>query len=88
MAFSRELLEVALPFPKGIPMHDSWLGILGEQLGTVYVLGEVSYCYRVHGANISHRQVPRRVQLIHRVRLLFSLTQRIFAYRFKSWGAA
>lgn len=26
MAFRREVLEIALPFPKDIPMHDIWIG--------------------------------------------------------------
>jgi hypothetical protein len=26
MAFRRSLLKKALPFPEGIPMHDSWIG--------------------------------------------------------------
>lgn len=29
MAFKRELLKKALPFPPGIPMHDQWLGLIG-----------------------------------------------------------
>ena len=33
MAFSRDLLEVALPFPAGVDMHDIWLGQLCERVG-------------------------------------------------------
>ena len=33
MAFRRELLDLALPFPQGLPMHDQWIGICAEKTG-------------------------------------------------------
>jgi glycosyltransferase involved in cell wall biosynthesis len=51
MAFERELMELALPFPPFIPMHDQWLGLLAEKHGGVYFLEEPLISYRRHGAN-------------------------------------
>ncbi len=41
------LLSIALPFPKGIPMHDSWLGLLSRAaIGTVDFVPEKTIKYR------------------------------------------
>ena len=53
MAFRRELLEVALPFPEGIPMHDQWLGMLAMKRGEVAFLKKPLLDYRRHGGNAS-----------------------------------
>ncbi|GAM11020.1 UDP-Glc:alpha-D-GlcNAc-diphosphoundecaprenol beta-1,3-glucosyltransferase WfgD [Geobacter sp. OR-1] len=53
MAFSRELLDIALPFPRKIPMHDVWLGILAEIFGTTVFVPEKAVCYRKHGASMT-----------------------------------
>lgn len=53
MAFRRELLELALPFPERLPMHDWWLGLLAERRGQVAWLYEPLIEHRRHGANAS-----------------------------------
>lgn len=53
MAFRRELLEIALPFPRLIPMHDMWLGMLAEIHGGTCFIPEQLLLYRRHGRNAS-----------------------------------
>jgi glycosyltransferase involved in cell wall biosynthesis len=53
MAFRKELLSSALPFPKGIHMHDWWLGLVAEVFGSVFFLNEPLILYRRHGKNAS-----------------------------------
>lgn len=53
LAFKKELLEKALPFPKDIPMHDIWLGVVSELFFKVKFLNEVLVLYRRHGNNES-----------------------------------
>lgn len=48
MAFRRELLETALPFPDKLPMHDQWLGLLAEKTGGTALLHEALIDYRRH----------------------------------------
>lgn len=48
MAFRRELLSLALPFPEGIPMHDQWLGMLANRRGGVRLLARPLIDYRRH----------------------------------------
>lgn len=54
MAFRRQLLEVILPIPEQIEMHDQWIGILGDYyLGKSYFLPEPLLLYRRHEKNQS-----------------------------------
>jgi len=53
IAFKRHILEKALPFPKAIPMHDIWIGMIGELFGHTYFCREQLVKYRRHGNNIS-----------------------------------
>ncbi len=71
MAFSRDLLARALPFPRRIPMHDMWLGQLCERIGVTAFVPEVTMQYRKHGASLTDfrirfrpwTQIKRRVIL-------------------------
>lgn len=53
MAFRRALLDVALPFPKTVPMHDQWLGMLAEQKKKAVFLNKTLLLWRRHGKNAS-----------------------------------
>lgn len=48
MAMRRELLDMALPFPDDIPMHDQWLGLLAKRHGEVKYVDEPLMLYRRH----------------------------------------
>ena len=53
MAFRREVAEVALPFPEGLPMHDSWIGLVNAIVGKAAYLDEPLLFYRRHGSNVT-----------------------------------
>lgn len=53
MAFRRSVLKYALPFPRRVPMHDWWIGLVAEHVGTVRFLQEPLLMYRRHGDNAS-----------------------------------
>ncbi len=53
MAFNRKILKKALPFPKDIPMHDWWIGLVAEVYGKIYFMDEKLIKYRRHGGNAS-----------------------------------
>lgn len=53
MAFRRRILEIALPFPKDIPMHDIWIGGVAEWFGKTHFTAEKLVQYRRHGKNAS-----------------------------------
>lgn len=54
MAFRRELVDAMLPFPKKIPMHDSYIaGVLWFSRRSVAVINDSLMLYRRHDANAS-----------------------------------
>lgn len=53
MAFNRKLLNQALPFPEDIPMHDFWIGLVGELHYRVYFVPDILMYHRRHGNNAS-----------------------------------
>jgi glycosyltransferase involved in cell wall biosynthesis len=53
MAFRREVLAVALPFPATISMHDWWLGTCAMTMGEVRYVAAPSLLYRRHSSNQS-----------------------------------
>jgi glycosyltransferase involved in cell wall biosynthesis len=73
LAFTRPLLEFALPFPSGIPMHDSWLGLLALRFGEVDFVAARTMEYRRYGANVSRRQRNPLVQIRWRACLAYHL---------------
>jgi GT2 family glycosyltransferase len=64
MAFRRELLELALPFPARLPMHDMWFGLLAELAGEVRFIPDRLTAYRRHGENLSGLKPQRFLQIL------------------------
>lgn len=89
MAFRRDLLDVALPFPTGIPMHDLWLGLLAEIKGKVTFLPEPLVLYRRHDSNasflVSSNSVLKKMKL--RFYLVANLAYRLASISFKKFKA-
>lgn len=51
MAFNKDLLKSVLPFPKGIAMHDLWIGLNAELYGNPCFYPEKLIRYRRHEQN-------------------------------------
>jgi glycosyltransferase involved in cell wall biosynthesis len=52
MAFRKEVLRYALPFPKKLVMHDNWIGLIASLKGRIKYIDEPLILYRRHGNNI------------------------------------
>lgn len=80
LVFRRRLLDLALPFPARIPMHDWWLGLLAERHGGVEVLRDPLILHVRHGANANfapgRSPFPLATRLRFRWRLLRALAGR------------
>lgn len=48
MAFNRKILNISLPFPKNINMHDWWIGLMAEIHGSVCFTDDKLIKYRRH----------------------------------------
>jgi len=77
IAFRRSLLDAALPFPRDVPMHDWWLGLVAERHGGTARLDEALILHVRHGANANF--APGRspysswTKVLFRLRLLRAL---------------
>lgn len=56
MAFDRKLMQKALPFPKTIVSHDTWLGLIGELYGNPVFIPHKLHYFRRHGTNFSQNE--------------------------------
>ena len=85
MAFRRALLTRALPFPVGLPMHDTWLGLVANATGRVRFIAQPTLLYRRHGANASptgeRSHYGRCAQLEHRLRFSLALLGRLISLK-------
>lgn len=78
MAFRASLLTSVLPFPAHIPMHDQWIGLIGEARGHTLWLPEPLLLYRRHTANASSLSPsPIGKQVRWRAGLLAALAGRL-----------
>ncbi len=77
MAFTGELRDLALPFPKKLPMHDWWLGLLAQRRVRICVLREPLLLYRRHSATVTGKRVPLRRKCVWRVAIGLALLQRL-----------
>lgn len=72
MAVHRSILNLALPIPKVVPMHDMWLGIMAGLTGNVCYVDQVHLRYRRHGGNASVGKTGNAAQIAWR-RVLLSV---------------
>jgi len=82
MAFNRKILDKSLPFPKDLPMHDWWIGLIGELYGQTFFIEDKLISYRRHSSNASPtgRKSPYRIfqKLNFRVTIVKNLAIRYF----------
>lgn len=79
MAFSADLKKIILPFPKDLPMHDWWIGLLGELWGPVRIINEPLILYRRHANTVTGGETSAGQKLLWRRKMLTALTARILS---------
>jgi len=87
MALHRSLLELALPIPPQVPMHDMWFGAIGSVTGKVVYIPKPFLQYRRHTGNVSpsrRQSLPKMIRW--RIDLLFALCIRMLSNRFGFHG--
>ena len=70
MAVRRSVLEKALPFPRNIPMHDIWLGLVGEVFCRPVFIDNKLVLYRRHEHTVT---TGRRATVVRMLAWRFSL---------------
>lgn len=81
MAFDKSLLKRIMPIPRYIPMHDQWIGLMGERYGKVEFIDAPLIYYRVHGNNVTGGETSMKQKLKWRRYLIKRLSMRIFFNR-------
>lgn len=79
MAFTRSHLEMALPFPKKLPMHDLWIGLLAHKQKVVSYIPEPLIAYRRHGDNVTTGKSPYSIwyRIWYRIKLVGQINHRL-----------
>jgi hypothetical protein len=68
------VLDYGLPFPKLLPMHDMWLGIVSSMLGRTCFLATPHMRYRRHNLNVtSSKPSPIPKILVFRLQISISI---------------
>jgi len=76
IAFTKTLCDIVLPFPKDIPMHDSWLGCCAYIFGEVEFVDKKIFSYRFHENNFTGAKTSFFEKLKWRCRLIKNLLKR------------
>jgi hypothetical protein len=73
MSFNKRILHKALPFPRFVPMHDIWIGMIAEVFGTTHFCREPLVQYRRHAGNVSMTTGESANSLRVKIRLRLTL---------------
>jgi len=82
MGFRKSILAEALPFPRKIPMHDMWLGIVAELCGNVIFIDEKLIRYRWHENNFTQKKMGASEAFANSIKYRYYL---FFAILKKIW---
>lgn len=83
MAFRSEILKCVLPFPKGIPMHDIWIGLCTHIFKKqTHYIAEPLMLYRRHGNNASFTSEHSSFSIIKKI----SYRLQVIYYLFIQWN--
>lgn len=78
MAFRKELLEYALPFPPSKEIgHDVWIGLVGEMVGKVCFVEKQLILYRRHSAAVTSHGISKSKR-----NLIIKLLGRIIMFKY------
>jgi glycosyltransferase involved in cell wall biosynthesis len=77
MAFRREVLDKALPFPDAIQLHDQWIGLVAERHFRVAFIPQILVDHRRHHTNYSTTGAQSRNSLKKKLRLRFHLAKKL-----------
>lgn len=81
MAFNRKLLNYVLPFPPGLAMHDSWIGLNAALAGKYYFLPRPLVYYRRHGRNTTAVSEKSGFSIIYMIRYRMYMMYKVLVRR-------
>ncbi|MGN0547808.1 MAG: glycosyltransferase family 2 protein [Acutalibacteraceae bacterium] len=76
MAFKRQVMLDALPFPEGLPMHDWWIALVAlKKHRKAVLLREPLILWRRHGGNVTGGKTSLSQKIRWRIKLILSLAR-------------
>jgi glycosyltransferase involved in cell wall biosynthesis len=81
MAFHRDLMKRALPFPADIPMYDQWIGMVGELYFKVHFANEVLVYHRRHTSNATTTGRSTKLSFSRRFTDRYKIIKNIFLHQ-------
>lgn len=85
MALNRKLLNYVLPFPPGLAMHDSWIGLNAALAGKYYFLPRPLIYYRRHGRNATAVAEKSGFNTLYMIRYRMYMMYRVLLRRMKHY---
>ena len=82
MAFTRKLMDRALPFPADVPIHDFWIGLIGELYFNVLFLPDVLVLHRRHGSNASTSGEASRRSINEKILYRYQVVKNLFIHKY------
>lgn len=79
IAFDKSVLEAALPFPSGLPMHDWWIGLVAGSMGHITLVDRPTLFYRRHGSNSSTLSLPSGNKIFDQIAMRIFILTRLFS---------
>ncbi len=77
LAMRRRIVEKMLPFPRRMPLYDTYLGLGGELIGRATYIKEPLIIHRQHDGNASRStHNPLHYKISYRIRLLVQIYRR------------
>ena len=73
MALTRQAFTAALPFPKNLPMHDQWLGLVSEKVGRVELIEEPLLLYRRNPGSMTGGRTSLMQKISWRISIVRSI---------------
>lgn len=85
ISFSSEVKKVILPFPKNIPSHDQWIGILSKVFYKVELDFEPQIYHRRHRNNYSYTGEKSKFSILKKLSFRFALLSSLVKRMAKQW---
>lgn len=73
MAFRRKICDNALPFPKGLITHDTWIGLVAEFSGKTLFIDDKLILFRRHESNTSNTLKESNLSLFQKISYRYNI---------------
>lgn len=77
MAFRRGLLDMVIPFPINLPMHDQWIGLVGELYFRTSFIDKKLVYHRRHDHNASSTSQGSKHSVTYRISYRYSIVKNL-----------